>query len=171
MVKALRILKIVPGRVERLCWQSLKPECVVTHWLNSHVLCAGDDCCLCGRLPSRPSFFSVCLYLGAGLPRPVVLEMSSQSLARLRFFDTEGSLPGLVFTAKRVGAKAPTYLEPAGERQDVRPELSAPEVLVDTLAVVYKLPARHATEEIPAWQDRCQPLIEHRSRVAALTLG
>jgi len=160
MSKGIALLKIIPGMVGKCTVQSVLPELVVTHWFGRQFICPGPDCPACETYAARLSVWNLVTVEIAGKVTPRLLELSQQSWARLRFmmqFEADDTVRGAVVVLRRGTMRSAVVCEPAGETGVTRAELAGCEPLLDSLAVLFKLPPRRVDEVARVWLERIRP--------------
>lgn len=162
MVRGIGLLKIVPGMLAKCTVQSSLPEIVVSHWFGRQFICPGLDCPACATYASRLSVWNLVTVEIAGKVQPRLLELSQQSWARVRFMlqmEETDVVAGSVLLLRRSSMRQPVIAEPAAESSVRREELAGMGVLLDALAVLFKLPPRRGEEVPKLWLDRIRPFV------------
>lgn len=174
VVRGMQILRVEGGQRVVVVAQSAKPELMVTHWFNRQYVCPGDGCPACGVYQSRlTAFFVVTVQCGEKWQQRLC-ELSAQSLSRLKFMAGWEDMcleSGMGISLTRSSRRKPVFAEPLEFRGEVWPELVGPEVLLDAIGILMKLPARMRLESGRDWCERIRPFCVAQLEQAIRTAG
>lgn len=174
VTKALSVLKVPAGSRVKVGIQSERPELLVTHWFGRQFVCGGGDCPACGTYASRLGVWNVVQVVVGNSLQPRLLELSSQSWARLRFmagWEDAESLGGVAVELYRSSLRRPVLAEPCSDVIPVNSRLASADTLLDGLGVLFQLPARRDGESGVEWADRIRPVVVSRVERAMLAAG